>query len=203
MTTNNGKPPIVEDEPVHELYASLVGKSDSSREYAVRRSRSWGTAADAADHRKREADARSTLRRQQSHTGNRHDGATLIPSDEGRYYSEPSSSSQFIKFYRKSSCEQSRRTSSDRGSGAQTQKQEEFSPSSRAASIHKSKQQAQNDINNKFRYHPSKERTTKSERRRIARCEHERQIRKDKRIRMMLRSDFSEEDEMLYRGLHR
>ncbi|KAL7526326.1 hypothetical protein ACHAXR_001430 [Thalassiosira sp. AJA248-18] len=37
----------------------------------------------------------------------------------------------------------------------------------------------------------------------MAKRDRERQVRKDKRIRMMLRADFSEEDELLYRVLTR
>ena len=109
-------------------------------------------------------------------------GAILIPTDD--YYPEPSSS-QFINFYRKS---------------CQTQLYSETDGVNKTPA-HKSKRtkSAKN-----MRPHTTQScSTTKSERRRMAKRERELQVQKDKRIRIMLRSDFSEVDEMLYRGLTR
>ncbi|KAL7549486.1 hypothetical protein ACHAWF_017300 [Thalassiosira exigua] len=204
MADNRAQPHaavLVEDEPPHEIYANLI-EEGGSRPLASSAGRS--SAREAAD-RSIMATSRRTrpLRsRPPRHGSSDSDGnvveiqgdasLNLIPADERcRVQSE----SQFIAFYRKS-CQERQRDDSGEGSGTASGEATRTCNSKKAtkcAAKHTLK--SPTDVKRKH--------TTKSERRRMARRERERHIRNDKRVRIMLRSDFSEEDELLYRGLTR
>ena len=100
------------------------------------------------------------------------------PADESRR--RPSS--QFMEFYRKS-CEGKEAPSATRVTEPCAPKGKQSRPTQRSARV----------VSNK---------ETKSQKRRRARLEREREVQREKRIRSMLNSDFTEEDEALYRCLH-
>ena len=100
------------------------------------------------------------------------------PADELRQ--RPSS--QFMEFYRKS-CEGKEAPSATRVTEPCAPKGKQSRPTQRSARV----------VSNK---------ETKSQKRRRARLEREREVQREKRIRSMLNSDFTEEDEALYRCLH-
>jgi len=142
----------------------------------------------------------------------------MIPADD--CYFESSPSSQFMSFYRKSCMAQQYGGGDSRGS-EEAQKTDRFrngngnnnnnsrcsTVSSAAAAQCKLNQAASACLGNPrsqtLTAASSQNKTTKSERRRMVKRERERGVLKDKRIRMMLRSDFSEEDELLYRCFNR
>lgn len=124
----------------------------------------------------------------------------MIPTDD--CYSEPSSSSsQFISFYRKSCISQQHSGGVDRGRGNNSRSNNTDNASKAQSESKKVASVRSNRYQTAKAYTPSS--TTKSERRRMAKLERERGVRKEKRIRMMLRADISEEDELLYRCLNR
>ena len=174
---NNTNPTVVEEEPPHEMYANLVEKPDSCR-YSddVHGSVDTGVVNAVATA----VASRSTSNPDQ---GGNSRGATLIPVDN--YRSEPLTS-QFAEFYRKSCREVKRPNDAERSS-------------ERTMPLLKSKK---TDTGTK---HSKKQPCSKlkSKRRRTAQHASKIESRKIKQIRMMLRSDLSELDEILYRGLTR
>ena len=212
---------VVEDEPIHEIYACLVENSFYRQfPYSVCRRAEDRAIASAREttaavirshaHFPNAYGGSSSISRRGNH---QHDKATVIPLDNHNNCSkEPAS--QFIQFYRKS-CQSQR----CRGIVGATRREQrpcitasiDASPSISSSSSFTSNIKSKNDIKicNTLsepmaatkQYVKS---TTKSERRRIAKRERERQVQTDKRIRFMLHSDFSEHDcELLYNGLTR
>mmetsp|Transcript_19138 Transcript_19138/g.35781 ORF Transcript_19138/g.35781 Transcript_19138/m.35781 type:complete len:196 (+) Transcript_19138:156-743(+) len=195
MADNNAA--IIEEELPHEIYANLIEKHASFRQSATVRCRSHGdrtnTAAVAAS-------SHSNYNGNGSR-GNNSRGAplTVIPTDKCCPDPEPSSS-QFIKFYRKS-CQTQQHSNFDRGSVGHKRAHSAAETEAASSSAHKPKE-TKNSKNIRSQ-RKTQSTTTKSERKSMAKRERERQVKKDKRIRMMFRSDFSEVDEMLYRSLTR
>ena len=206
---------VVEDEPIHELYASLV-ENPISRHYSHSLAKRKAEALDVASLETTAACIRSqtnTLQFSDNRRGNhQHSGATIIPLDDQTHCSkEPTS--QFIQFYRKS-C-QSQQQYSISGEIVDAKKQSanhKTQPSSRNSSSpsiisqFSSKNYMENNYSkkseaccNKKCSSSTKSSITKAERRRIAKREREEQIQTDKRIRFLLHSDFSEHDyKLLY-----
>ncbi|KAL9187812.1 hypothetical protein ACHAXT_006190 [Thalassiosira profunda] len=187
---------VVEDEAPHEIYAGLVAEGKGPR-----RGGSGTTTDDTnsapADAPNAPADAPSnrgrSRRRPRSHASNPEDGGvTLIPTDDR----PAESSSQFINFYRSSLQAQ------HSGNATGASRAGKRGPPSQPGGDTASKPKPQAVKRGKSSSSPAKEpATTKSERRRRRKQEQERNARRERRVRMMLRSDFTEEDEILYRNL--
>jgi hypothetical protein len=165
----------IEDEPPHEIYANLVGSSNSK-----------SIAAPAAAN---QTNARGSLHvspHAQNNSVRVGTGAALI-STEDEDLPALSSDSQFMQFYQKS-CHETNPSSS---------------PLSYASSKPKRRKCSRATSQQSAAVAPMKQQTTRAERRQIARRERERQIARDKQISMMLHCDVSDEYSSLYSQLHR
>ena len=220
--SNNNAATIVEEEAPHEIYASLVEMPNSRRYAAVDFRPAYIGTADLT-HQRRNSNSNGIINRgiHQQHEGG---GANLITTGIVEQCAEEPSTSQFINFYRKS-CETKQYDCNSGGVGGVGKKRaskatNKHSVGAAATALHNTNQAettatatstsniqynnaASRTGNKSYSSKAATTTTTKSERRRIAKREQERQIQKEKRIRMMLRSDFTEEDELLYRCLHR
>lgn len=200
-------PIVVEDEPIHEIYSCLIGKPIPPQ----------FSAAVCHEAKERAAVSGSTSSpvigsRRWGNRSHRHprDEATVIPIDN-HCSGEPTS--QFILFYHKSCWIQQQchggivETRKRRADFTTHHFSKDTSPSSQIKSNNDTKvnnPKIQQPIIETSKSLTQSTRTTKSERRRMAKRERERQVQTDKRIRFMLHSDFSEHDyELLYNGLNR
>ena len=168
----------IEDEPVHELYSSLVGSTttNSSRQtHDV--SRNAYTAAT------------STI--SASYRDNHNPPTRIIKDDKDESGSEFTSSSTFMKFYR-GSC----KSISEKQPPSSTPPPLANSKNVPSKKSESSGQAAANKI-------IMSTKSTRSERIQQAKRERDKQIQQERRIRAMLNSDLSEEDEALYNCFHR
>ena len=165
----------IEDEPVHELYSSLVGCSTTTNSSRQTQIHDVSHTAYAA--------ASSTI--SASYRDNHNPPTLIIKDDKDGSSSEFTPSSTFMKFYR-GSC----RSISEKQPNPPALANSKNVPSKKSES---SGQAAAN--------HYTK--STRSERRQQAKRERAKQIQQERRIRAMLNSDLSEEDEALYNCFHR
>ncbi|KAL7522514.1 hypothetical protein ACHAWX_007210 [Stephanocyclus meneghinianus] len=198
----------IEEEPPHEIYASLVASSlvaDQRTAVAREASHAASDRASGPLHQR----AATSMRSSESNQIDRDNGQmrtteSVVIATEDEDLPTASSTSQFVQFYHKS-CRESERKSHEQGFGwgrsdpvkiAQTKNNLRL-----YSKLTKSKS-AMSYSNNTYQTHATRT-TTKAERRRIMRRERERQIVKDKQISIMLRSDVSDEYSSLYKQFHR
>lgn len=168
----------IEDEPVHEVYSSLVGSTttNSSRQ----------TQTNDVSHT---AYAAASLTISASY--HNHNPPTLIiKGDKDESSSEFTSSSTFMNFYR-GSC----RSISEKQPTPPNPPPLAYSKNVPSKKSESSGQAAANKI--------MSTKSTRLERRQQAKRERDKQIQQERRIRTMLNSDLSEEDEALYTCFHR
>lgn len=196
-------PHHIEEEQPHEIYSSLVASSCSTTAPSIRASTSQSTSI-TSPQRRRQQYPNSISNRVEGDrvdTGGA-DGAVgvseVIPVDTEYPNNDAASSSQFIQFYRKSV----NQSGAKRGRDVDGKTNPNGS-----ANINKSVVPNKSRVAEKPSSHNNsnspQQTTTKAERRRIARRQREKQIRTDKQVRVMLRTDLSEEYEQLYTGLYR
>ncbi len=170
----------IEDEPVHELYSSIVGSTTTNSSRQTQTHDISHTAYAAAS---------STI--SASYRDNHNPPTLIIKDDKDESSSEFTSSSTFMNFYR-GSCR----------SISEKQPTPPINPPPLANSKNvpprksESSGQAASD-----KLMPLK--STRSERKQQAKRERDKQIQQKRRIRAMLNSDLSEEDEALYNYFHR
>ncbi len=188
---------IVEDEPIHEFYASLVGTSHRKCVAVSRPETLRGTAASATSG--------GIVLTSLSNINNPN---ILIPKICDDCHPAPSSS-QFITFYRKSCREAQQCWGGKVKSGGKQKIGHQLCSRDKPSSSQSGhlKSELLSDVKNS-RAHSARTKkvhatTTKSERKRLAKREHERYLQKERRIRMMLRMDISEKDELLFMRLNR
>ncbi|KAL7469866.1 hypothetical protein ACHAXS_010122 [Conticribra weissflogii] len=184
----------IEDERPHEIYADLLVSPSSSRRRIIDNSKTKRAIGHIVSSNRCVA-ARSSL-----------EPPTVIVEgdvdddrvDHGRQYR-----SQFMSFYRKScqscanppNCNETKKNKAGDDSKSADMVCLKTNPS---ANPHTTKRSTSPRIPAE-----SQKKTTKAERRRIAQRERERTIRREKRIRVMLSSDFSDEYQQIYSRLHR
>ncbi|KAL3811072.1 hypothetical protein ACHAXA_009020 [Cyclostephanos tholiformis] len=191
---------IVEDEPIHEIYASLV-EGNSYRNFdAVPHPESLrGTAA--ASSATSDVLVSTSLSSNNPYIYVANQEAAVIPNN---FDDCPTpSASQFMSVYRKSCREVQRcRGGKVNSGGKQNTGRHPCSRdnASSSPSVHLRSEKLTGVKNSRSHSPRTKEvhaTTTKPERKRQAKREHERHMLTEKRIRMMLRLDISEEDELL------
>lgn len=202
MANNTNGAAIVEDEPIHEIYASLV-QGTGSRKYvaaalprAVRRTASSATS---------EAIVLTALSNNDPSVYCTNHEADVIPNNND-CCSTPSFS-QFMTFYRKS-CREAQLCCFGEVNIGGKQKADQQTCSRDTASLSSSAQRksekltgSKNSRSHSVKMKESHAAKTKCERKRLFKRERERNIEKEKRIRIMLRHDLSEEDELLHMRL--
>ena len=188
----------IEEEQPHEIYSSLVASSCSTTAPSIRASTSQSTSITSPQRRRQQYPNSISNRGEGDRvdTGGA-DGAVgvpeVIPVDTEYPNNDAASSSQFIQFYRKSVNQSGAKRGRDVDGGSANINKSVVPNKSRVAE----KPSSHNNSN------LPQQTTTKAERRRIARRQREKQIRTDKQVRVMLRTDISEEYEQLYTGLYR
>jgi hypothetical protein len=129
--------------------------------------------------------------------------AAVIPIN--RNYCSTPSSSQFMRFYRKSCRDVHQNcTIGEVYGGGKKITVDQLCSIDNTSSSSSAQQKSGNStgVENK-RSHSVRTKATKSERKRLIKREQERHVQNEKRIRMMLRNDISEEDFLLYMRLTR
>lgn len=173
----------IEDEPVHELYSSLVGSTSTNYSRQTQTHDVSHTAY---------AVASSTI--SASYRDNHNPPTLIIKDDKDGSSSEFTSSSTFMKFYR-GSCQ----SISDKQPPLSTPPNPPPLASSKNVPPKNSELLSGQAASNKS----MSTKSTRSERRQQAKQKRDKQIQQERRIRAMLNSDLSEEDEALYNCLHR
>lgn len=174
----------IEDEPVHELYSSLVGSTstNSSRQ----------TQTNDVSHTAYTTAASSTI--SASFRDNHIPPTLIIKDDKDECSSVFTTSSTFMKFYR-GSCK------------SISEKQPPSSAPPNPPPLANSKNVPSKNSESSGQTAANKiimsTKSTRSERRQHAKRERDKQIQQERRIRAMLNSDLSEEDEALYNCFHR
>ena len=172
---------MVEEEQPHEIYAGLLNGLPAKLPASYL---GVSSQPQTAEGKRTDRRSRRTVGEPGGVLSRDRPSRVVDPADEARQ--RPSS--QFMEFYRRS-CQ-----GRDADGSSTTRVSEPVrAPKSRAKQSRPARK-AQNAVSSK---------ETKSQKRRRARLEREREVRKEKRIRSMLNSDFTEEDETLYRSLHR
>ncbi|KAL7481363.1 hypothetical protein ACHAW6_009635 [Cyclotella cf. meneghiniana] len=199
----------IEEEPTHEIYASLVASSfaaDHSTAVAREASHAASDRANGPLHRH----AATSMRTSESNQIDRDNGQmrsieSVVIATEDEDLPTASSTSQFVQFYHKS-CRESKRQSLEQDLGRGRSDPVKISQTKNNLRFYSKPMKSQSAMchnrNNSSQAHATRT-TTKAERRRIMRRERERQIVKDKQISIMLRSDVSDEYSSLYKQFHR
>ncbi|KAL3788988.1 hypothetical protein HJC23_012693 [Cyclotella cryptica] len=199
----------IEEEPPHEIYASLVASSlAADQSTAIAREASGGKTVRGNGPSNRHAASSTHI--SGSNEFDRGNGQ-MIPTDPVMITAEDedllprtSSASQFIQFYHKS-CRDSKHRSHKQGLSGGGSDPANTSRRKTNSQVNTKQIKSQHPMchNGKKSFQTHATRTTKAERRLISRRERERQISKDKQISIMLRSDISDEYSSLYNQLHR
>ena len=204
MVDNGNGAAIIEEELTHEIYASLLEGTSCRKCVNVALPRSvWMTPASATSN----AIVLASLSNNNPNVYGSNQEADAIPINSN-YCSTPSSS-QFMTFYCKSCREVHQNCIGEVYLGGKKKSSDQPCSRDNAPSSSSAQQKSEKSTgvkNNRSRSVRTKEAhtaTTKSERKRLIKREQELHVQKEKRIRMMLRIDISEEDELLYMRLTR
>lgn len=179
----------IEDDPPHEIYASLVGSCRAGSGSASTASAANNTTARCSSH----APSFPNNNRYQNRAG----AAVISTEDEDN--PAATSNAQFMQFYHKS-CAQLNHHNATISDHPRRQE----SDATKTSDKRKTRNEISHENRSKYSTQkPNIHQTTKAERKRLARRQREIEIARDRHISMMLRSDVSEEYASLYRQLHR
>ena len=205
MADNSNGAAIIEEELIHEIYASVIGGTSCRKcvDVALPRSARMTPASATSD-----AIVLASVSDNDPNVYGSNQEADVIPINSN-YCSTPSSS-QFMRFYRKSCRDVHQNCTVGEVYGGGKKKIcdqpcsiDNTSSSSSAQQKSGKSTGVENNRSHSVRSKEAHTATTKSERKRLIIREQERHVQKEKRIRMMLRNDISEDDVLLYMGLTR
>ena len=205
MADNSNGAAIIEEELVHEIYASLLEGTSCRKcvDVALPRSARMTPSSAASD-----AIVLASVSDNNPNVYGSNQAADVIPINSN--FCPTPSSSQFMTFYRKS-CRDVHQNCNNgevygggkKKTGDQPCSRDDASSLSSAQKKSEKSTGVKNNRSHSVRTKEALTATTKSERKRMIKREQERHVQKEKRIRMMLRNDTSEEDELLYMRLIR